>query len=926
MEIRMLLTSRFSWNVYAPSCLALRACRGRHLAALVLLLVLTILHHPALAGLGSWGGDGPWINQVEAIAVDPFDPQHLLVGTVRGFLQSRDGGSSWDATHLGAFPATVAGFDPVNAGIVYAAHRQGLYKSLDGGFSWALIPMPAAVVDLEIDPSDGDRLYALLDALEGDSSRVQVSDNGGTSWRAVGPAEQAFRKIELTLDPSDPSNLVLGAVDTVWRTADRGETWQQLEAPAGSMGWYAGLAFDPSNSSILYVGGSKGAYRSIDDGQHWQPTGFGPLFTAELWALDGGRLFILGETGIQRSLDEGQSWQIIRNYGGSQNARTLVWDPSNPGKLYAGTRGDGLLISDDWGESWSVIDLPNRFVVQVESMAIAASAPPVLYAGTHGGGLFRSTDGGQSWLRSSHGLADDRVHTIAIAPSDPETLWAGTPIGVFYSSDGGEHWSHRPFEDPGATPLTQRTSALAVDRRDTLKIFAGTAKGVRRSLDGGLSWQTVLEVSQNSFETIFSLSQDPHDPDHIVAMSLFTIYQSLDGGSTWSLLNTVDFTFKVRDWLFDPLLPGRAWVAASDGAFVTQDGGATFAPSRDGLCDAECKVMDGLAWAGPDLLLARSFSELFASRDGGQTWLPIPTDLSYLFSLEVHPWSSSTFYLGSSLGVRNFVDPRCDAPTTLCLQDERFRLEASWRDFETRTGRASFLPLDSDDSSVGWFFDPDNWEVLAKVIDGTGTDGHFWIFAGVASNVETMLRVTDTRTGQARHYHSPLAQTPGTLAEIGVFDADAPAQNPEVLEEDFVSLDTTPSPNRLRGFDPSVVGQGCTPSATRACLGGAGRFRVEVSWTDFTDQNGVANLVPQGSSDSTLWWFFSDSNWELLMKVIDGCGTNGRHWVFASSTTNVGYELTVTDTTTGEVVTYTSPLGQPAPTLTDTQALAGCEG
>ena len=71
-------------------------------------------------------------------------------------------------------------------------------------------------------------------------------------------------------------------------------------------------------------------------------------------------------------------------------------------------------------------------------------------------------------------------------------------------------------------------------------------------------------------------------------------------------------------------------------------------------------------------------------------------------------------------------------------------------------------------------------------------------------------------------------------------------------------------------------------------------------------------------------WFFAADNWEMLIKVLDGCGLNQNYWVFAAATTNVEYTLTVTDTMTGQEVSYFNPLGQAASAITDTAAFATC--
>jgi hypothetical protein len=83
-------------------------------------------------------------------------------------------------------------------------------------------------------------------------------------------------------------------------------------------------------------------------------------------------------------------------------------------------------------------------------------------------------------------------------------------------------------------------------------------------------------------------------------------------------------------------------------------------------------------------------------------------------------------------------------------------------------------------------------------------------------------------------------------------------------------------------------------------------------------------VVPFGSDDSGLLWFFHPDNWEMLVKVLDGCALNEHFWVFAAATTTVEYTLRVTDTATGEVREYLNAAGTPASALTDTEAFAAC--
>jgi hypothetical protein len=107
---------------------------------------------------------------------------------------------------------------------------------------------------------------------------------------------------------------------------------------------------------------------------------------------------------------------------------------------------------------------------------------------------------------------------------------------------------------------------------------------------------------------------------------------------------------------------------------------------------------------------------------------------------------------------------------------------------------------------------------------------------------------------------------------------------------------------------------GCAGDATTLCLNN-GRFRVQATFrapslpppappspTSQASATGIA-------ADSGAFSFFSANNIELLVKVVDGRAFNGKFWVFIGSASTVEYTVTVTDTATGAVRTYTNPQG-----------------
>jgi len=115
----------------------------------------------------------------------------------------------------------------------------------------------------------------------------------------------------------------------------------------------------------------------------------------------------------------------------------------------------------------------------------------------------------------------------------------------------------------------------------------------------------------------------------------------------------------------------------------------------------------------------------------------------------------------------------------------------------------------------------------------------------------------------------------------------------------------------------------CVPTPTSHCLE-QGRFRVEASFRDFQDRSGPATALPTALDDTGLFWFFLSDNVELTVKVLDGCGVNGRFWVFIASGSTVEYDVEVTDTESGQRQVYGNDLGELPELIADTRAFATC--
>ncbi|MFL6201207.1 MAG: choice-of-anchor Q domain-containing protein [Thermoanaerobaculia bacterium] len=148
---------------------------------------------------------------------------------------------------------------------------------------------------------------------------------------------------------------------------------------------------------------------------------------------------------------------------------------------------------------------------------------------------------------------------------------------------------------------------------------------------------------------------------------------------------------------------------------------------------------------------------------------------------------------------------------------------------------------------------------------------------------------------------------------------------------DCIPVDQRGLPRPSGGCDAGAVElqPSCEPDAETLCIGGGGigggnRFRITVRWTA-QGRSGTGKAVPL-ALDTGAFWFFDPANLELTVKVLDGCGVNGRVWVFLTGLTDVGVEVRVEDTATSSIWTHIHAAGTPLEPRLDTGALDTCQG
>ncbi len=300
------------------------------------------------------------------------------------------------------------------------------------------------------------------------------------------------------------------------------------------------------------------------------------------------------------------------------------------------------------------------------------------------------------------------------------------------------------------------------------------------------------------------------------------------------------------------------------------------------------------------------------------------------------------------------VQSNCvESATALCLNQNRFRVEVAWHSgIATGDGQAVKI---TPDTGYFWFFNPDNVEIIVKVLDSCGSSfDSFWFFGGGLTDVFATIRVTDTETNEEKIYQNPLGTPFEPIQDTAAFAAcdsgdtlvaGAPSLGgraggvfgtvrsalqsllarlggDDIGERINVPGPGGPTPPAPTPTPPS--GPAPDPCPTGALCLQDGRFQVTTTWRTPEGGSGVGQPVTL-TSETGYFSFFNSSNVELVVKVLDACATTfDSHWVFAAGLTNVEVDLTVLDTASGESRIYTNPQGVPFEAILDTAAFSTC--
>ena len=603
---------------------------------------------------------------ISRIRVHPSDSNVVYVSALgrafgpnedRGVFRSTDGGKTWDKVLYKSEDAGAAdlSLDPTNPRVIYAAiwqarrrpwefvsggENSGVYKSTDGGDTWAEITdnpgLPKGVkgrIGVSASAARAGRVWALVEAEERGLYR---SDDGGASWERTNDEAKLMQRpwyySHVFADPSDPETVyVLNT--SAWRSTDAGSTFTEIKMPHGD---HHDLWIDPHRPQRMIEGNDGGACVSFDAGGSWssiynQPTSQFYHVTTDNqtpYRVYGTQQDNTAISVPSRSHKVGILWSDCYTVGNSESGHIAV-HPDNPNIVYSGAIGS----SPGGGDSLL------RYDREVEQVRIV-SVWPEFYWG---------------WGVKDHKYRFQWTYPIVFSPHDSGVLYVAANV-VFRSNNEGSSWEVispdltrndiSKMEASGG-PVTKDTTfvenygtifSFLESPHEPGVLWAGSDDGlVHLSRDGGKTWNNVTPKELPEWTLIGNFEASPDDSATVYLCGTRYkhddvspyLYKTDDYGETWTKITggipDGDFTRVIRA---DRHRKGLLYAGTETGVSVSFDDGGAWQSLRSNL--PPVSVQD----------LSVRDNELVAASQGRSFW--ILDDLSLLRQLDDSVVDSAT--------------------------------------------------------------------------------------------------------------------------------------------------------------------------------------------------------------------------------------------------------------------------------------------
>lgn len=613
--------------------------------------------------------DGFFGGSVGSVEVAKNDHNVIYVGggesTIRGNVSSGygvwktvDAGKSWihsgleNSRHIPRMAVHPTDYNIVYAAVLGNVYKpnpdRGVYKSTDGGKSWAkklFANENAGAVDLCMDPTNPRILYASTWNVQrtpyslssgGEGSALWKSTNSGDSWKEIskneGFANDTLGIIGVTVSPVN-SERIWAIVESkekggVYRSDDGGDTWKRTnsERKLRQRAWYYSRIYaDPKDENVVYVL-NVDYHKSADGGKTFGDYNAPHGDHHDLWiAPEEPQRMIMGDDGgAQITYDGGETWTTYHNQPTAQFYR-IATDTHFPYRIYAAQQDNSTVRIASRTEGGNIDENDWEETAGGESAHIAVDPLDydIVYGGSYDGFLTRYNHKTGSQRSVSvwpdnpmgHGAEDAKYRfqwnfPIFFSPNNPKELYAASNH-LHVTTNEGESWEEISPDLTRNDPTTLKSSGGPITQDNTSVEYYGTIfAAAESSIKPGLIWTG---------------SDDG------------MVYVTKDGGKNWENLTPKG----MPEWMMinsvEPSVfaEGTCYIAGTRyklGDFApylykTEDFGSTWKKITNGIADEhftrvvrEDPKKKGLLYAGTE-------TGMYISFDDGTNWKPFQLNL-----------------------------------------------------------------------------------------------------------------------------------------------------------------------------------------------------------------------------------------------------------------------------------------------------------
>ena len=626
------------------------------------------------AFMSNWGQTSGRINTV---AVSPASAQIVLIGSSTGGIwRSTNGGNSFipvSDSHVDLAVGSIT-FSKSSPSIAYAGMGDtrsvyigsGVLKSTDAGRTWARIsnsslPSPGAIADIEVDPSNPNRVYAAQYSRLSENrlfaSGFHYSTDGGVSWTRT--LQGLARDIQLSPNNSRTIFVGMARVDQpeempagVYKSTDSGATWSPVYA----------APYDATRTRDVRVSISQSSPQKV-------------------YVYTGGFRGAAFETRVEVSTDNGASWTNLAAPGvdASQFSYNtyLHADPSDSSRLYLGSRD--IYKSTNGGVSWT--NLTTNFFLNPQdlftynpagskthpdqqSLAFAPSNSNIIFV-TNDGVISKSNDGGSTYQSLNSSLTLSQFVGITMHPTDPSITYGGTQDNGNQRRFGTSGtWEEYFSGDGGRTVINPHDPTVLFPSFIRGNIFRFYENG--NFFDRQVSFNSTFGEPPSGARIAFYPPFTGNGVDPTLYFGSYRLFTSTDLGNTWSapggetdltkgitmqgadVLSAIGVARSNTRVIYTGSVQGRA--------MVSLDAGATWTDITEGLPNRSITSITvdpndaAIAYA---TLSGYGSPHVFKTTDNGAGWTNITGNLPDVpvNALQLHPVAPDTLYLGTDIGI-----------------------------------------------------------------------------------------------------------------------------------------------------------------------------------------------------------------------------------------------------------------------------------